>query len=331
MTADSHGDGPDRSTEEILLEACLASSGERLASLSIRPDSTVADLCLAAAEAVTGASAADVGKKAPAMRGITGFRVIANGRILEDDVKVSSTGLLEAARCAAVDGKAAPVVDFIRCRPGHVATAGDSIVKVWSGETGECATTLEVEASDQKLSALPQAPRTTPDGGRFLRFAGSTSVKIYMAGSDAPPAVTLKGHDGILRQASFSSDGLQVVTASEDGTARIWNALTGKCRCVLQGHSAEVLGAVFSPDCKRVVTTSSDATARIWNADTGSCEAKLVGHRWAVNSAAFSWDNSMVITGSDDRTARIWEVNTGECVRVLDSHRCPVIEVCFLE
>src|SRR5437764_845937 len=44
-----------------------------------------------------------------------------------------------------------------------------------------------------------------------------------------PLAVSvLMGHRGKVSAASFSPDGNWVVTASEDKTARIWNAATGK-------------------------------------------------------------------------------------------------------
>ncbi len=39
--------------------------------------------------------------------------------------------------------------------------------------------------------------------------------------------LTLKGHTGGVHSASFSADGLRVVTGSEDRTARVWNARSG--------------------------------------------------------------------------------------------------------
>jgi WD40 repeat protein len=35
-------------------------------------------------------------------------------------------------------------------------------------------------------------------------------------------------HDGEVRSAQFSADGQRVVTASQDKTARVWDAATGK-------------------------------------------------------------------------------------------------------
>jgi WD40 repeat protein len=61
----------------------------------------------------------------------------------------------------------------------------------------------------------------------------------------------------------FSSDSLVVVTASNDGTARVCDAETGEHVAELK-HGGIVYSAAFSPDNKSVVTTGADGTAQIW-------------------------------------------------------------------
>jgi WD40 repeat protein len=70
--------------------------------------------------------------------------------------------------------------------------------------------------------------------------------------------------------AAFSPDGKRIVTASLDGTARLWDGETGKqIGQALKGHAGSVNSAAFSPDGKRIVTASSDNTARLWDGETG--------------------------------------------------------------
>ena len=79
----------------------------------------------------------------------------------------------------------------------------------------------------------------------------------------------LEGHEGAVFSAAFSPDGKQIVTASRDKSARVWDAITGREIATLTGHEHEVRSAAFSPDGTRVVTASWDKTARLWDATTG--------------------------------------------------------------
>lgn len=62
----------------------------------------------------------------------------------------------------------------------------------------------------------------------------------------------LAGHTGRVTIAGFSPDGTRIVTASDDQTAQVWNATTGKTVARLEGHKASVVSAAFSADRHRV-------------------------------------------------------------------------------
>jgi WD40 repeat protein len=79
------------------------------------------------------------------------------------------------------------------------------------------------------------------------------------------------------------------VTASEDNTARVWDAATGKAIGELMRHEGAVSSAQFSADGQWVVTASADNTARVWDA-TGKAIEELMRHEGAVYSAQFSAD-----------------------------------------
>jgi WD40 repeat protein len=117
---------------------------------------------------------------------------------------------------------------------------------------------------------------------------------------------TLAGHTDWLYPAVFSRDGNKVITASNDGTAKIWNANTGALLYALAEHTPRVKSVEFSRDGKKVVTASRDNTARIWDANTGALLRTLAGHTNGVRSAKFSRDGKRVVTASGDNTAKIW-------------------------
>src|SRR5262249_4240089 len=115
-----------------------------------------------------------------------------------------------------------------------------------------------------------------------------------------------RGHEGGVSSAAFSPDGQRIVTASQDKTARVWNADGTGEPLVLRGHEGWVVSAAFSPDGQRIVTASEDKTARVWKADGTGEPLVLRGHEGWVASAAFSSDGQRIVTTSDDKTARVW-------------------------
>ena len=78
-----------------------------------------------------------------------------------------------------------------------------------------------------------------------------------------------------------------LVTASEDQTARVWDAATGQPLTGTLAHQGFVVSAAFSPDGTRVVTASEDQTARVWDAATGQLLTRPLAHQDKVMSAAF--------------------------------------------
>jgi len=131
---------------------------------------------------------------------------------------------------------------------------------------------------------------------------------------------TLHGHTGYVSSAAWSPDGKQIVTASADETARIWDAASGTALRSLTGHSDEVRSAAWSPDGKQIVTASADGTARIWDAASGTALRSLTGHSELVSSAAWSPDGKQIVTASADGSARIWDAASGAQLRLLEGH-----------
>jgi WD40 repeat protein len=152
-----------------------------------------------------------------------------------------------------------------------------------------------------------------------VRTPAANSVFQDIRAADVQLEV-LSAHDDIVLSAAYSPDGTRIVTASEDKTARIWDARTGAQLGVLWGHGDGVSCAAYSPDGTRIVTASDDKTARVWDARAGKLLAVLSGHGDGVSCAAYSPDGTRIVTASNDKTARIWDARTGVQLAVLPGH-----------
>lgn len=136
----------------------------------------------------------------------------------------------------------------------------------------------------------------------------------------------LEGHQESVNSVSFSPDGEWIVTASRDGTARVWDK-GGREKVKLLGHRGDVYGVTFSPDGQRIATASGDGTVKLWDL-TGRTLTTLSGHENSVYSVAFSPDGKYLATASRDNTTRIWDLE-GKTLAILQGHEKSIDDVAF--
>src|ERR1035438_2645439 len=86
----------------------------------------------------------------------------------------------------------------------------------------------------------------------------------------------------------LSPDGERIVTGSWDGTAKVWEAASGRELFALEGHTDHINSGAFSPDGQRIVTGSDDRTAVVWEASSGKAMLTFKEHTAPINSVAFS-------------------------------------------
>jgi len=151
---------------------------------------------------------------------------------------------------------------------------------------------------------------------RIVTTARDKTARVWTKRADGWKQSASFTHPVMVQSAAFSPDGQSIVTASQDGVARVWLAAGS-------GPSADkplreipnkgpIQSAMFSPDGKLIVTTSWDATARVWRTDDSGSQPShvLKGHKGPVRFAAFSPDPNVrrIVTVSWDRTARFWRL-----------------------
>ncbi|HBL58870.1 MAG TPA: hypothetical protein DDZ80_10235, partial [Cyanobacteria bacterium UBA8803] len=134
------------------------------------------------------------------------------------------------------------------------------------------------------------------------------------------------GHQGAVNSVSFSPNGNYLATASEDGTARLWDEY-GHPLAELIGHQGKVRCVSFSPNGEYLATASEDGTARLWDL-AGHLVTELIGHQAWVGSISFSPNGEYLATASEDGSARLWNLS-GQPLAQFWGHQGRVLGVSF--
>jgi tetratricopeptide (TPR) repeat protein len=165
-----------------------------------------------------------------------------------------------------------------------------------------------------------------PSGDRFVTASGPNAT-VWSVTQRAKPVVVLKSpgkKKSELKSARFSPDGKWLVTASTDGTARIWDAATYKPISVIDRHEP-MLCARFSPDSSRLVVAGEDALAVVYDTATWKPVGKPVLAPGQVFSAAITEDDRFLIVSSFLLEAvQFYEIATGRALgEALNVHTQP--------
>jgi WD40 repeat protein len=125
----------------------------------------------------------------------------------------------------------------------------------------------------------------------------------------APGTLTVR-HGANANDALLTSDGRRLVTASDDGTARVWDAATG-AEIVRLEIGGRVMNLHLSRDGRRLATlTYAGKTVQVSDPASGRIALRL-DHPAAVDVAAFSPDGAELATGARDGLVRIWDLASG--------------------
>ncbi len=209
-------------------------------------------------------------------------------------VAVTVSGLaIRANRSAAREREAAERAEHAAARAQEEARQARNAARI--------AAARELEADPTAALAIlreVETPAVPPRWAELARWAMGTRVarQVFL-------------HPYAVLSVAWSPDGKRLVIASQDKTARIWNADRRGEPLVLRGHEADVTLAAWSPDGRRIATASKDKTLRVWSADGQGEPLVLRGHGDVVYWVAFSPDGQRLVSVSNDKTVRVWNAD----------------------
>lgn len=175
----------------------------------------------------------------------------------------------------------------------------DRNINILQAETRALISSIKDQGADIKMLKM------TADGKMIIAIPEEEwEVKLFDSSGRMIPLV---GHSNKLTDASFSNDGKKILTASQDGTVKIWDARTGALLNTLSGYSITLNDANFSKDGSKIILACSDSTAKLWSQREGKLANEILGAAGNVTVAQYSEDGERILTGSTDGLLSIWD------------------------
>jgi len=154
--------------------------------------------------------------------------------------------------------------------------------------------------------------------GRRVAVGGHEVVEVFDTRTGATIfEAPVPGEQNRVLAVAFSPDARTLVSAHDDGVARVWDVERKRIVQELRGHRFGAEDVEFSADGRLVATAACSGVVRLWDPSTWSERAPGTGHTGEIACVRWSPDGMTVATSASDGTVRLWNGRTGACVGTL--------------
>ncbi|KAI7863910.1 WD40-repeat-containing domain protein [Spinellus fusiger] len=148
-----------------------------------------------------------------------------------------------------------------------------------------------------------------PSGDFLLAGTRDAAVRVYDVKTlqcYSNSNTTADMHRGSITQIRYSHTGRLFATSSADGSARIWDGVTGRCVRHLESvHSGTAVSSVrLTANEKFVLTAGLDSSVRLWEITSGKMVMEYTGHqqRTQMLQPSFTYNEDFVLIGDESTT-----------------------------
>ena len=197
-------------------------------------------------------------------------------------------------------------------RPAAVAAVSGMLVAITCIGYARLKTPDVPNASSAVAEPLPVLPAIARPNATAIavsahgprQILGTSDGTVILRDTNSGTEISCEGHTCRINAVAFSPNGKWAVTASGDGTARVWDALTGKRLRTLDDRAGNVMSVAISGD-GWVSAGSVDGSVRIWGPG-GSLTYKKAFGAGSIHAVAICEGGRRVVVARFHE-AHLWE------------------------
>ena len=185
---------------------------------------------------------------------------------------------------------------------GEYIISGGEELGVWRAKDGKQIATMA--AADVRCLAVSKNGRWIAGGtfnGHAILWDAKTFEKLF----------THKEDDHIIYGVDFSPDSAQLVTASRNLTATVWDVAASE-KVLNLHHKRPVIAAKFSPQGDRIATATRDSV-RVWDSNDGRLLVDIPVKVTPLFNTGLLWSNSRLFVVSVNKI-KVFKASTGSTV-----------------
>lgn len=111
-----------------------------------------------------------------------------------------------------------------------------------------------------------------------------------------------------------------IITASTDGTIKLWNPQTLYCKKTISPKKGPIISISCNKDGTLLAFSTNSRSGGIWNIKKNRLESMLEGKVGQIEPNAFFKNEKQILAPTDKGCVKIWDTHTGKIIKTFSCH-----------
>ena len=192
----------------------------------------------------------------------------------------------------------------------YIVTISDSI-RIWDAKTGV------LKKQIPKKSGVHDIDINSKSSSFVVAFENNTASVFDIV--SAKEICVLNGHRSDIKKVSFDPAGDNIMTASYDGTSKIWRSANGELLKTLSGSGFLISSLLLNPANSNITSVASSGKIQFWD-NTGKLLNQNIQLDPDFRKQVYSPDGKIIAAIYRTGQLELWNVETKKIIKSIQTH-----------